>query len=191
MYGYCMAKVDIKGAFVQTPMEGPDVYMRIRRKLVAYLLEMYPQFADYVQADGSIVTHLQKAMYGCVQASKLWYNLLLKVLKTAGYVVSEVEPCVMRKVLDDMIFIILIYVDDLLIFAMTLEMDILRALLTEAFKSITMEVDQKLSYLGMQIVWSDAGFDISMEHYVKQLLGDWPNVLLLTYGTGNQGHLQD
>ena len=141
---------------------------------------MYPQFAEYMQADGSIVTHLQKAMYGCVQASKLWYNLLLKVLKTAGYVVSEVEPCVMRKVVNNMIFIILIYVDDLLIFATALEMEILRALLTEAFKSITMEVDQELSYLGMQIVWSDVGFDISMDHYVKQLLGDSPNVLLRT-----------
>ena len=86
----------------------------------------------------------------------------------------------MRKVVVDMIFIILIYVDDLLIFATVLEMEILRALLTEAFKSITMEVDQKHSYLGMQIVWSDASFDISMEHYVKQLLGDWPNVLLRT-----------
>jgi hypothetical protein len=47
----------------------------------------------------------------------------------------------MRKVVDDMIFIILIYVDDLMIFAMALEMEILRALLTEAFKSITIEVD--------------------------------------------------
>ena len=69
-----MAKVDIKGAFAQTPMEGPDVYMRIRRKVVAYLLVMYPEFAEYVQADGSIITLLLKAMYGCVQASKLWYN---------------------------------------------------------------------------------------------------------------------
>ena len=45
MSGYLMAKVDIKGAFVQTPMEGPDVYMHIRRKVVAYLLVMYPEFA--------------------------------------------------------------------------------------------------------------------------------------------------
>jgi hypothetical protein len=104
MYGYCMAKVDIKGALVQTPMEAPDgMYMRIQRKLVAYLLEIFPQIAKYVQADGSIVTQLQKAMYGCVQASKLWYNQLWKVLKTAGFVVSEVEPCVMRKVVNDMI----------------------------------------------------------------------------------------
>ena len=42
-----------------------------------------------------------------------------------------------EKGVDDMIFIILIYANDLLIFAMALEMDILRALLTEAFKSIT------------------------------------------------------
>ena len=91
-----MAKVDIKGAFVQTTMEGLDVYMKIHRKLVAYLLVIYPEFAELVQADGLIVTHLQKAMYGCLQASKLWYNLLIKVLKSQGYAVSEVEPCVMR-----------------------------------------------------------------------------------------------
>ena len=71
--GFLMAKVDIKGAFVQTPMEGPNVYMHIHRKVVAYLLVLYPEFAEYVQADGSIITLLLNAMYGCVQASKLWY----------------------------------------------------------------------------------------------------------------------
>ena len=98
-------------------MEGPDVYMRIRRKVVAYLLVMYPEFAKYVQADGSIVTLLLKAMYGCVQASKLWYKLLIRVLTGVGYVVSETDPCVLRRVVDGMTFVILIYVDDLLIFA--------------------------------------------------------------------------
>ena len=62
MSGYLMAKVDIKGAFVQTTMEGLDVYMKIHRKLVAYLLVIYPEFAELVQADGLIVTHMQKAM---------------------------------------------------------------------------------------------------------------------------------
>ena len=32
----------------------------------------------------------------------------------------------------------------------------------------------------MQIVWLDAGFDISIEHYVKKLLGDWLSMLLRT-----------
>ena len=92
-------------------------------------------------------------MCGCVQASKLWYNLLTKGLNSWGYVVSEVEPCVMRHVINAMRFIILIYVDDLLIFVFNQEMDRLLILLTEAFKSITMEVERELLYLGIQIEW--------------------------------------
>ena len=91
-----MGKVDVKGAFVQTPMVGTDMYMRTRKKIVAYLLIMYPHFAEYVQPDGSIITKLLKAMHGCVQAGKLWYDLLTKVLGSRGYVLSETDPCVMR-----------------------------------------------------------------------------------------------
>ena len=74
MSGYLMGKVDIKGAFVQTPMEGPDVYMHICRRIVAHLLMMYPELLEFVQAEGSIIMLLLKAMYGCVQASRLWYD---------------------------------------------------------------------------------------------------------------------
>ena len=162
-----MAKADIKGAFVQTPIEGPDVYMRVRQKVVAYLLVMYPEYAEYVQADVSVVTLLLEAMYGCVQASKLWYKLLIRVLTGAGYVVSETDPCVLRRVVDGMTFVILIYVDDLLIFAMKKEIEALRALLTEAFKTITMEIGASLSYIGMQIEWSVGAFVIGMDYYLE------------------------
>ena len=128
-----MGKVDVKGAFVQTPMVGTDVYMRIRKKIVAYLLIMYRHFAEYAQPDGSILTKLLKAMYGCVQAEKLWYDLLIKVLQSRGYVPSETDPCVMRRKEKGMIFIILIYVDDLLIFASKAEMEGLRKLLVKSF----------------------------------------------------------
>ena len=98
-------------------MEEPDVYMRICRRIVAYLLMMYPELSEYLQADGSIITLLLKAMYGCVQASRLWYDLLIKVLCSRGYVILESDPCVLRRVVDRLIFIRLLYVDDLLIFA--------------------------------------------------------------------------
>ena len=85
-------------------------------------------------------TLLLKAMYGCVQASKLWYNLLVKILGSRGYVVSETDTCVMRRAINRMIFIILIYVDDLLIFAMNDEIEGIRELLAGVFKLITMEL---------------------------------------------------
>ena len=68
--------------------------------------------------------------------------------------------------MDGLIFIILLYVDDLLIFVNQAEMDGLRALLTAAFKSIVMEIGKDLSYLGMQIVWMAQGFEIGMSQYM-------------------------
>ena len=86
-----------------------------------------------------------------------------------------------------MIFIILIYVDDLLTFMMKDEMKALRALLTEAFKSITMEIGRELSYLGMQIEWTVGAFEISMDYYLEQLVKDWLNVLYRS-GPGAKDH---
>jgi hypothetical protein len=94
-----------------------------------------------------------------------------------GYAVSENDPCVWRRVVDGVICIILIYVDDLLIFGNQEEMDGLSALLTSSFSAITMTVGRELSYLGMQIEWTAAGFQVSMEFYIEQMLVDWPSVL--------------
>jgi hypothetical protein len=120
---------------------------------------------------------LLKAMYGFVQASKLWYNLLTSILRGRGYAVSENDLCVIRRVAGEMIFIILIYVDDLLIFGNQEEMDGLRVLLTASFSAITMTIGQELSYLGMQIEWTPAGFQVSMEYNIEQMLKDWPGVI--------------
>jgi hypothetical protein len=76
--------------------------------------------------------------------------------------------------MDGLIFIILLYIDDLLIFANQVEMDGLQALLTAAFKLIAIEITKDLSYLGIQIVWTAQGFKIGMSHYMEQLVKDWP-----------------
>ena len=47
---HVMAKVDIKGAFVQTPMEGKPVYMRIDKKVTWYIVAV--SFACQVCAAG-------------------------------------------------------------------------------------------------------------------------------------------
>jgi hypothetical protein len=57
-----MAKVDIKGAFVQTPMKGPPVYMFIDKKIVQYIIHLYPFYKQFVTESGSMVMKLLKAM---------------------------------------------------------------------------------------------------------------------------------
>ena len=89
-------------------------------------------------------------MYGCVQASSLWFKLL-KVAFLERYVTSETDPCVMRREVNGLIFCILIYADDLLIFASKLEVETLCKLLTDRFNTIMMEMVNSLSYWGWRL----------------------------------------
>jgi len=168
-----MSKVDIKGAFVQTPMTGPPVYLRLNKKIASQVVHIYPEYRDFLQPDGSMLTQMLKAMYGCVQASSLWFALLTKLLLAEGYIASETDRCVMRRTSGGLIFCILIYVDDLIIFASRAETERIRNFLTTAFNSITMSISNSISYLGMQLLWKDRCFIVDMDFYVRQTLKDW------------------
>jgi hypothetical protein len=125
-----------------------------------------------------MLTKLAKAMYGCVQSSKLWFDLLAEVLRGEGYEHSPTDPCVMRKIVGVMIFYIMIYVDDLLILASLEEIERLRDVLINRFKTITIEVEENLSYLGMQIARRDKCTAINMEYYTKKVVEEAGSVAL-------------
>jgi hypothetical protein len=171
--GYLMSKVDIKGAFVQTPMTGPPIFLRLNKRIASHVIGLYPEYTDFLQPDGSLLTQMLKAMYGCVQASSLWFILLSKLLLSQGYFASETDRCVLRRSTGGLIFCILVYVDDLLIFASQAETERIRKFLTKAFNTITMSINNSVSYLGMQLLWKNRTFTIDMAFFVQQTLKDW------------------
>jgi len=69
---YTVTKIDVKGAFIQTEMEGPPVFIRCDRKLTRLIVKLLPGIKRYVQKDGTLIFQLLKALYGCVQERKLW-----------------------------------------------------------------------------------------------------------------------
>jgi hypothetical protein len=109
---YEVCKIDVKGAFIQTPMEGDPIYMRIGRDLASKVVKLYPEYNEFIDEKGNLFVEMLKAMYGCVQASLLWHRLLVKVLKGMGFEQCEVDPCVMRLIDNLMVHIIMIYVDN-------------------------------------------------------------------------------
>lgn len=111
-----IGKIDVKGAFIQTEMEGPPIYIKIAPETTKLIVELLPAIKTYVTADGILYCQLLKALYGCVQASRLWYNKLTRFLRTLGYEASLTDPCVMRKIVDGKISLLAIYVDDILVF---------------------------------------------------------------------------
>jgi hypothetical protein len=109
-----VVKIDIKGKFMQTPMKGEPVYMRVDPKVSRYVIEMFPRLKEMLESDGCLYTLLLKAMYGCVQASALWYALIRSFIEELGYDCSPTDRCVFRKRVGERIFVLLLYVDDIL-----------------------------------------------------------------------------
>jgi hypothetical protein len=167
-----VAKVDVKGAFVQTPMEGESVYMRLDQKISAYVVELYPTLKKFVEEDGCLYTVLLKAMYGCIQASSLWYKFLKGILEKMGYQMSQMDKCVFRKKVGDRIFILLVYVDDILALVDKDEAEKIRRTLDRQFGKIHFEIGKKLSYLGMEISITESGVTVDMTFYAKRILED-------------------
>jgi hypothetical protein len=171
MQGVSICKIDVKGAFIQTPMKGEPIFLKIGKDIVKHILEAFPEYADFVMQNGTMYVKMLKAMYGCVQASHLWYKLLIKVLSGIGFVVCEVDRCVMRLIVDGFVNIILICIDDLLVFATQDIVDLVRRTLTDRFTWLTVEYGQdELSYLGMQLVFKSDSIIVDMKHYWQQIL---------------------
>jgi hypothetical protein len=163
-------KVDIKGAFMQTPMKGEPVYMTIDPKISQYVVNMFPELGDMLEEDGCLYTLLLKVMYGCIQASVLWYELIKSFILELGYECSKTDRCVFRKRVGNRIFILLLYVDDILAQVDKQEAERLRVHLKKRFREVQFEIGEKLSYLGMQINIKDEGTMVDMSFYIKKLL---------------------
>jgi hypothetical protein len=169
MYEVC--KIDVKGAFVQTPMEGELIYMKIGKDLASRIVALYPEYSKFIDEKGNLYAQMMKAMYGCVQASLLWHRLLVKVLKEIGFEQCQVDPCVMRLVDGLFVNVILIYVDDLLLFATKRVVNMVLQKLKDKFQWLTVERGIiTMSFLSMQLVFGQEYIIIDMVFYLEKIL---------------------
>jgi hypothetical protein len=112
-------------------------------------------------------------MYGCVQASALWYALIRSEFKKMDYMVSDTDKHVfIKQVGQDKIFTLLLHVDDILAAVDAEEADKLLQRLKRRFGEVQFEVGNDLSYLGMKISIRKEGTTIDMSFYVAQVLED-------------------
>lgn len=76
----------------------------------------------------------------------------------------------MRKIVDCKIYLLLIYVDDILVIVERGEIECLQKRFTEEFTWIMLDVGRKHSYLGMQICFEDGSVTVDMVHYIAKML---------------------
>jgi hypothetical protein len=170
-YGHHVATADITGAYLNADMND-HVLMNIKSDLAQYLVRIDSNYLEYLNEKGDLLVKLQKALYGCVQSSKLWYLTLKKVFEEDGFTCSTNDPCVFVKRVGDVLVIVSVYVDDIILQSDREEaINEVINLLKVKFHEIKVNRGKKHQYLGMLFDFSNTGrVNIKMTGYIEDIL---------------------
>ena len=163
-------KIDIGGAYLNAEMTGEEVLMELDVTLADIVCKFLPDLLPYSD-NGKLIVRLDKALYGCVQSAKLWYQKLTNTLKGIGFVPNAVDHCVMNKTIDGRQLTVAIYVDDILALSVCEDdLNWLNEELKKEFDEIKSETSDDFSYLGMHITLKEKEVCISMKAFVEEVL---------------------
>ena len=111
---------DVPSAYLNTPLpHGKKHIMRIKPLLAKYFVRADNSAKEFLQGDGSLLVQLEKALYGLPESGKLWHELLMDCLKTAGYTHKPNDTTVWKRVIRKdgkvrSLSVVLVFVDDFL-----------------------------------------------------------------------------
>jgi hypothetical protein len=165
---------DIEGAYLEVLMTD-EVFAELNASLVPVMIELDPSYAAYVVNTPSgpkIYVRLVKALYGCVQSARLFYEHLSKTLMDYGFRPNPYDPCVFNKMYGEYQCTVVIYVDDLKISCVDglAVADVIKYL-SSVYTKINATYGRTHSYLGMELDYSETGFvKISMRDMVEEAI---------------------
>ena len=167
-----MRSYDITGAYLEVSLpEGDEVFMYLDPVLTKILSELDPRSATMIDEKGGLVVKLNKALYGLVQSSLLWYKKLTSVLIAHGFVANEYDPCVLNKTVSGHQVTVCVHVDDLLVTsANERALEDFQKMLETNFENITARSGNLHSYLAMNIENTSDGITVDMRAYIDKLL---------------------
>ena len=129
--------------------------LRIEGVLAERLAKLDPTYAPFMDNRGSIVVQLKKALYGTVQASKLWYEMLTKELLDQGFEQNPYDKCVLNKTVGDHQVTLALHVDDMLVTSKDKkDLDTLAAAIMTRWDNSTRHDGPIVDFVGMTFDYS-------------------------------------
>jgi len=163
--------LDVGGAFLEVDMI-EKVHMRLDKTMTRMLVSIDDSYAEYVQDNGTLVVLLQKALYGCVEASLLWYKHLVKRLEDYGFVHNVYDPCVFRKKTESGADLVIgIHVDDVFATGKRKDLRCFKKHMEQAFAKITWKMSDVIDFTGMTFDFREKGkCRVTMANCEKELI---------------------
>ena len=149
---------NVPSAFVNTDVD-KNVLMVLKGELAEMMVHIAPQiYCKHITVDGKgspvLYVKLQKALYGLMRASLLFYRKLRKELEEYRFVVNPYDPCVANKSVGDGAQLMVIWhVDDLMTTCkINFELTKLSCYLARIYgPKLTMHTGRKHDYLGIDL----------------------------------------
>ena len=167
--------IDIGGAFVNVDIKvtGIPVFVRLDKVMTKFLLELDESYSKFVNADGTCVLELDKALYGTLETAKLWFDTITAKFKADGFIANPYDPCVYNKMLScGHQVTITFHVDDLLV-TCELEsgLDAVSAMLRGHFPEVSERRGKVLDYLAMTFDFTtDGEVRVTMKKLVDEIV---------------------
>ena len=166
--------VDIPAAYLNAWMKstGVKVHMRINKQLSKMLCALDPSLVNYIGTNGELLVCLDKALYGCIESAKLWFEHLAESLSKIGFLRNPHEPCLYNKTINEVQITIIVHVDDLMM--TSVNQDHLKCLVRELHDmyDVKQHNSGKIhSYIGMTFDFTIEGeVSITMQGFIDDLL---------------------
>ena len=169
-----LATIDIGSAYLNADMSKENVVMILDNIVAREYLKVRPDVKNMLNHKGELYVKLDKALYGSLQASKLWFETLSSFLRKQGFKANTNDPCVMNKWIGKDCITLGIYVDDIIITATKKSMITnFRDALTREYKEINYLDGDKITYLGMLIDNSNKNYiELSMPQFINDVLNE-------------------
>jgi hypothetical protein len=174
--GRHVATVDIKGAFLKAKVpDGLELIVRMDGELAEAFTELNPELK--LDKDGVLYLQCDKALYGHIEAARLFYDELDNSLTSKmGFVQNKYDPCMYNKIIGGDRVTIKMHVDDLKISAVMKE-NVLWTVekLREIYHEIMVHDGDTHDYLGMVMEHNreSNSVKINMTKYIAETIEEF------------------
>jgi len=163
---------DIGGAYLNAEMKNSVVHMKLDSTLTGMLIQLDHRYSNLLLNDGTLVVRLKKALYGCVESAKLWYEHISTTLKSLGFNVNPQDRCVFNQSYAEVQCTVCVYVDDLFITCCDqARADATIAKLIKKYKEVKVTRGLIHSYIGMTFNFSTPSkVTVTMGGYITDII---------------------
>ena len=163
---------DVTGAYLNADMKA-EVHMKLPKIIAQILVSIMPEYKTFLLPSGEIVVQLDKALYGCVESARLWYEHLAMSMERLGFTRNPLDICVFNKIDEyGKQCTVIVHVDDFLVTCATKE-TVKKFLveIKEIYKEVNTVFGTLHSFLGMTLDFSEPRkVNITMAKYVDDCL---------------------